>query len=64
MCLQDPRRAKISLMSSMTKFRTEMEKCVGLTKEIEGEFDKLVHCARELNRAMANEMSRLLGIPL
>ena len=47
----------------MTKFRTEMEKCVGLTKEIEGEFDKLIHCARELNRAMANEMSMLLGVP-
>jgi len=62
MCLQDPRRAKVSLMGSMTKFRNEMEKCVVLTNGIEVEFDKLVKCARELNRAMANEMGRYFAI--
>jgi hypothetical protein len=60
MSLQDPKLAKLTLMDNMKKFENEMHHCARKTREIEGTFDKMIKCARELNEAMANEMSKCL----
>ena len=58
MCLQNPEKAKTGLIPTMTKFRGKMDECAALATRIEEQFDTLVACAKELNRAMANEMSK------
>jgi hypothetical protein len=60
MSLQDPKLAKLTLMDNMKKFEDEMHRCAQKTREIEGTFDTMIKCARELNEAMANEMSKCL----
>jgi hypothetical protein len=60
MSLKDPKLAKLTLMDNMERFRDEMHSCAQKTREIECTFEKLIKCGRELNEAMANDLSRCL----
>ncbi|EMD61588.1 hypothetical protein COCSADRAFT_39290 [Bipolaris sorokiniana ND90Pr] len=57
MSLQNPKLAKATLMGNMKKFEGEMHCCAQRTREIESAFDKMISCARELNEAMANDLT-------
>ncbi|KAK4160285.1 hypothetical protein QBC43DRAFT_338377 [Cladorrhinum sp. PSN259] len=57
MCLQDPRMAKKDLLGSMSRFEKDMEKCASWAQEIESQFNDLVECAGEVNKAMGEEMT-------
>lgn len=59
MSLQNPKLAKATLMGNMKKFEGEMHCCAQRTREIESAFDKMISCARELNEAMANDLSKI-----
>ena len=59
MCLQDPQLAKKNLLSSMEKFRSDMENCAAKANQIESKFDVLVKTATEVKLAMADELSKL-----
>jgi hypothetical protein len=50
--------AKKDLLSSMTKFQQDMEKCAARANETEAQFDALIKCAGEVKLAMADEMGR------
>jgi len=68
LALQDPQNAKSRLLTSVTKFRDEMEKCADLASEIDKEFQQLVATASEVNEAMSHKLSetqyfRHIGIP-
>jgi hypothetical protein len=50
--------AKKSLLSSMSKFQEDMERCAAKANETEAQFDALVKTASEVNLAMADELGR------
>lgn len=58
MCLQDPRLARTNLINSMDGLEKEIQACADRAKQIEEQFDVLVHCADEVNLAMADEAGK------
>lgn len=51
--------AKNDLLSSMSKFEKDMQKCAAWAQDVESRFDGLVQCVGEINLAIAEEMSEL-----
>ena len=57
LALQDPQNARSRLLTSVTKFHDEMQKCADLALEIDKEFQQLVATASEANEAMSHKLS-------
>lgn len=54
--LQDPQNAQSRLLTSVTKFHDEMQKCADLALEIDKEFQQLVETASEASEAMGHKL--------
>ena len=57
LALQNPQNAGSGLISSVTKFKEDMEECAKLALEIENEFRVLIDTAEEASVAMSHEFS-------